>query len=224
MQKQARSFCFTINNPTIDEFVFIDKLPYKYIICGIETGTNGTPHLQGYVQCKQTTKFERIKELLPRAHIEVSRGTPKSNFDYCSKDGYYIEVGDFPQQGERTDWKDINELIREGVDINQVADEYPAQYANNERGIRRLIELHQKDIEVFRVNVHQNNWEPMKGALVCKTIHDLEMWDGDEIIQILDYEENMEKYINYFENNNPVRLRRGYQLVTLKPKKVFYYS
>lgn len=93
VRERARRFCFTLNNYTSEEYdtltqVFLEK-KWCYII-GKEVGENGTPHLQGYLQCKNAISFNTLKKIIPRAHIEQARGTEEENFAYCSKENNFI--------------------------------------------------------------------------------------------------------------------------------------
>lgn len=58
----------------------------KLMICQLEKGEEGTPHLQGYVEVKSPSRLAAMKKLLPRAHLEVSRGSPKEAMEYCLKE------------------------------------------------------------------------------------------------------------------------------------------
>ncbi len=49
----SKRWCFTLNNPEIDEIsniVLVCKGMTGVFIIGSEVGENGTPHLQGYVE------------------------------------------------------------------------------------------------------------------------------------------------------------------------------
>lgn len=91
----AKYWCFTINNPTDGEL-----LPppgtYEYMIVGKEVGADGTPHLQGYVCMKQQKRLTAMKKLMPRAHLEIAKGTPEQNRVYCSKQADFQEFGVIP--------------------------------------------------------------------------------------------------------------------------------
>lgn len=106
---RAKRWCFTTNNPTEDdEQYFFGELSehelVEYLCIGREVGESGTPHFQGYVIFKQPRSTAQARELLPRSHLTVSRGTPKQASDYCKKDGNYEEFGELPaSQGKRTD-------------------------------------------------------------------------------------------------------------------------
>jgi len=99
----AKRYCFTLNNYVESELsdlrVQLEEHG-SYAIVGKEVGSNGTPHLQGYVIWKQRTSFETCKHRCgSRYHIEISRGTPRQNREYCSKGGDYFEIGTCPDSG-----------------------------------------------------------------------------------------------------------------------------
>jgi hypothetical protein len=99
----ARNYCFTINNYTDDDIDCLGNLQCRYMVFGMEVGAEGTPHLQGYLEMSKVVKFETMKKLLPRAHIEARKGPREKARDYCMKDGIYNEKGEWAIQGRRTD-------------------------------------------------------------------------------------------------------------------------
>lgn len=115
---KARSYVFTLNNWTQEEYDLILELNYKYIILGDEIGECGTPHIQGYVNFSSPTSFNTIKHHIPRAHIEVAKGNPRQNYEYCSKQKILFEKGDRPQPGKRKDIDTIKEYIKETPNPN----------------------------------------------------------------------------------------------------------
>lgn len=86
---RSRGWCFTLNNWTSDEYEKIKTwlTTRPHYVLGKEVGESGTPHLQGYVYDKNQIKFETLKNLCPRMHIEPAKGSPKQNLAYCTKDG-----------------------------------------------------------------------------------------------------------------------------------------
>lgn len=75
------------------------------MIYGRETGEETwTQHLQGFVVFKCQKTFSAVKRLMPRCHIEETKGSPQQNIDYCSKQGNIFEKGVRPktpaQKGE----------------------------------------------------------------------------------------------------------------------------
>jgi len=91
-----RAWCFTINNYSESDCLVLDGLPVEYLIYGKEVGASGTPHLQGYLYRKAKYSLRQLKKLFPRAHLEVSKGTPEDNREYCSKEGNFTERGVLP--------------------------------------------------------------------------------------------------------------------------------
>lgn len=117
-----RNYCFTINNYTDDHLDNLSKIKCKYIIYGKETAPDtGTPHLQGFIIFHYAKSFNACKNVLPQgAHIEVCKGTPYSNFEYCCKAGNFIERGERPDrvgQGKRNDMKIIKKSVSESMKI-----------------------------------------------------------------------------------------------------------
>jgi hypothetical protein len=106
---KARAYCFTINNWNDTDASQLQALwdsgKVKYFVAGKETGEEGTPHIQGYVMFKNTAAFSTVKGFLSRAHIEVAKGSPEQNIEYCTKEGHFIEEGSRPmtaaKKGER---------------------------------------------------------------------------------------------------------------------------
>lgn len=104
----AKRWCFTLNNPTDQEQIYlaiageeisIDEVaPFSYLIFGRETGESGTPHLQGFAIFKKKTRLTQIKNLygFERCHLEVARGTAHQAATYCKKDGDFDEYGKLP--------------------------------------------------------------------------------------------------------------------------------
>lgn len=86
---QCKKWCFTYNN--YDTKVFNElkdtfmKKGIKFII-GEEIGANGTPHLQGYIECPKKMRWSEITNN-KKIHWEVAKGTRMDNIRYCSKDG-----------------------------------------------------------------------------------------------------------------------------------------
>ena len=97
----SKSWCFTLNNYTetqLDQLVqgFKDK-GLEYVV-GREVGSQGTPHLQGYI--KSNIKFRPMEYFsenrpceyfpFPKCHWEKCKGNKEQNWNYCTKDGNYV--------------------------------------------------------------------------------------------------------------------------------------
>lgn len=111
-----RNFCFTLNNYTEEEITHLGNGKWwKYLTYGKETGEGGTPHLQGYCELHKRTRFNTIKQYLPRAHIEPRRGTQSQAILYCHKeDKQPFEEGEKCEQGQRTDLDGVRQNALEG--------------------------------------------------------------------------------------------------------------
>ena len=129
---RTRSMTWTLNNPTDDEVKHIKDGSFKFCVFQHEIGANGTPHLQGYCQMGNPTAFSTWRNLISlRAHFEASKGSPRQNYEYCTKEetraaGTEPFVrGEVPQPGQRTDLeglvamaKDPTKRMRDIVDAN----------------------------------------------------------------------------------------------------------
>lgn len=117
---RSRSMTWTLNNYTPEEIEHIKNGPFKFIVFQHERGAEGTPHLQGYCQLQDAVSFNRWKELIsPRAHLEKTKGSPRSNYEYCTKAetreaGTEPFVrGDIPTPGQRTDIEGVYALAKD---------------------------------------------------------------------------------------------------------------
>lgn len=121
---KARSFCFTINNYTDDDECYVNTMAdmdnVKYMVVGVEKGDNGTPHYQGYVSFENARSFSAVKKELPRAHIEVAKGSAMQNRIYCIKEELYLEVGNIPKQGARSDIEQVKVDLAEGANMRAI--------------------------------------------------------------------------------------------------------
>lgn len=117
-QKYLRNFCATINNPTDADKSAVKKLECTYYCIGNE-GKDSTPHLQMYLELSKKTSFAKLKQLLPRAHIEARRGSAQQASNYCKKEGDYEEHGTISKQGQRNDLTDFVHTVKADPTINQ---------------------------------------------------------------------------------------------------------
>lgn len=139
MPQIARNWCFTLNNYTEDEIQQIESLhptSASYLCFGKETGKEGTPHLQGYVQLSTKKTLASVKKLIPRAHLEVAKGSPAQNKLYCSKEGDFREYGSETCKGTRNDLESAKEAIRSGATLKQLREEHSEVMAKYPRFVR----------------------------------------------------------------------------------------
>lgn len=152
---RAKHWCFTINNYKPDE-ILPKPSDYSYMVLGDEIAKSGTPHYQGYVCFHKQLSFATVKKLLPGAHLEVMRSTPKQASDYCKKDGKFTEYGTLPVykntdtgaalKKRKADYElayelakkqqlykiDRGMLIRYGSSLKMIQKDHPAQMDDND--------------------------------------------------------------------------------------------
>lgn len=139
---QSKNWCFTLNNYTEEDVAAVEKLMEQadYLICGKEVGEQGTPHLQGYVQLKKRLRLTGLKKILPRAHLQVARGSAQENKTYCSKDGDYKEYGQIketdPGKREKRRWDEILQKAKEGR-IDEIDPQTTVQHYNALKRIKK---------------------------------------------------------------------------------------
>lgn len=141
---RSRGFTFTCNNYTDDDIAYAMNLEYEadYTIIAFEVGESGTPHLQGYTYFKNPRQFKAVTKLLPKFHIEQQKGTKIEALTYCMKDGEYIEYGDRPQQGKRSDLDAIKYDLKYGKKtMKDVADTYFARWCQYNRSFDKYVEM-----------------------------------------------------------------------------------
>lgn len=120
-----------------------------YSVVGREVGTSGTPHLQGFHQCKKL-RFKAFKVLFPAVSVNpviVNHGA----HTYCKKDGdIAFEHGTLQEKrpGQRNDLASIAQLCTSGKTQSEIARECPEAILRFPTGIQRLVSMHepQRDI------------------------------------------------------------------------------
>ena len=143
---RARGCCWTLNNPVqsdIDGLLSLsedDKV--QYLGYGREIGESGTPHLQGYIYCRNPQFHKWFRERIPRAHVEFQRGTPEQAIEYCQKDGEYNEWGSRPAsrkskgETEKARWDDARAAACRG-DLETVPSDIYVRYYRTLKEIKK---------------------------------------------------------------------------------------
>jgi len=123
---RSRNWCFTLNNPLIGDEDLLLAIPRRYVVFGREVGASGTPRLQGFVIFLSVKSLAQVKKCIPRAHLEVARGTPTQAADYCKKDGDFTEDGTPPvskaEQGEmeKERYQRAWTIAKSGGDLDEI--------------------------------------------------------------------------------------------------------
>lgn len=141
---RSRGWCFTINNPTVGDELAWETLKFESLYCvkGLETGSEGTPHWQGYVYFKHPKSLRGVKRILERAHLEPQRGTSSQAIDYCKKDGNFEEFGQAPLDvtvglSKKQQWQQIIEWA-ETNQLKMIKENYPGIYLRYYEKLRSL--------------------------------------------------------------------------------------
>lgn len=152
----SKHWCFTHNNYTdcdIEEYVFIGeslaapgggryvgKYPIRYFVFGKEVGSNGTPHVQGFVSFVKRTSLQGARKAFPGTHLESARGTPDQAATYCKKDGVFNEYGTLPaQSGSRSDLDALGRAILAGATKDDLQESYPGQFVRYRHNIEQML-------------------------------------------------------------------------------------
>jgi len=124
-------------------------------LVGRELGEGGTPHLQGYVEFTRPTRMEAVKTILGTrtAHLEIARGTPAQNKEYCNKENnILVDFGTTGResQGTRTDLSAVKSVLDSGGSLRDVADLDFGAYVKYHRAFEAYARLRRNEPRDFR--------------------------------------------------------------------------
>lgn len=235
-----RGWCWTINNPTPDDLQNIERLAEDahYVTYGNEVGEEGTPHLQGYCRWNNPVDFQRVKRLIPRAHIEKQKGNNEQAIQYCHKDGDYKEWGTKPEmKNQKSMWQTIIKLAEEG-DEETLRTEYPRVYIQY---LPRLRSLRKTTTEILQGDLIHEWWYGKTGCgkstALWKKYPDHYMkkknkwWDGyqgQEVVAIEEWSPNfhmLASELKIWADRYPFPAEiKGGTLGAIRPKKIIILS
>lgn len=127
----SKRYVYTLNNWTVDEKEQLLAVASQYHVVGEEVGSNGTPHLQGFVVFTCSKRMSAVKKINGRAHWEIARGTSEQASAYCKKDGKFVEIGECPKTAGETEqerWKRARDSAVQGSLEDIPADIYVRYY------------------------------------------------------------------------------------------------
>lgn len=196
-RRRARSYCFTVNNPSEDEVLVPqswEPSSYNYLVYQLEEGAEGTRHLQGFINLKNPTDFNTFCSWFPRRpHVEAARGNAKHNRMYCTKDEGRIdgpwEFGVLPEPGKRNDLLAVKEDLDAGASMQEIAENHFSQFIRYSKAFKEykcLIaakESHAKEVECLwgPTGVGKTRWvfENHPGAYwKTRSVGSSQWWDG----------------------------------------------
>ncbi len=97
VRNRSRAYCFTWNNypdsalTTLATLLGTTGHKAEYVV-GKEVGSEGTPHLQGYIRFPHQIAWKTVTAMLPLCHIVRARGSLHENLKYCQKDGEFVST------------------------------------------------------------------------------------------------------------------------------------
>jgi len=160
---KARRWIFVWNNYSQENVDYLKSIPASkadYIIFGFEKSpTEGTPHLQGYIEfgtpLAMSTVKARLDPMLKKkspVHVDSAYKNREANINYASKtetkdqDAVAIYGSPFIEkinkeraQGSRTDWHEKIDFLKEKPDFLEFAEAYPEDAIKYHGGIDRII-------------------------------------------------------------------------------------
>lgn len=148
--KPSRHYCFTLNNPDCPDLSQLCAgLPdLRYAVWQLECGTEGTRHVQGYLELSSPQRFSIFRTTaLGGGHFETRKGTREQARDYCRKEDTRVEgpweIGTFSSggRGSRNDLQGVEESIKRRASLFEIAEEHTSVFIKYHRGIEKTLEL-----------------------------------------------------------------------------------
>lgn len=170
----AKNWCFTINNYDDRIVEHLQELgrgidvesEITYIVFQQERGTEGTDHIQGYVQFSRKRRMIAAKEILgvEWMHLEIARGNAQQNKDYCTKEETRVsgpfEYGVMTGRGQRSDLRAIVEFSKDNELTEDVLFEnFPDVIAKYPRFVERLQHRRGRGTVLVPALVPQPGWQ-----------------------------------------------------------------
>ena len=147
-------WCYTLNNPTDQEFEQLKAFTVRRHRCADEIGDSGTRHFQGALTFTRKYRKTQLCKLMPRTSWRKTKTPDPEN--YCTKGKILID--EKPKQGQRTDLKKVSELIKSGKSMEEIADETPNEFIKFHKGMTALQNILQPSIKKFTKNHVEVLW------------------------------------------------------------------
>lgn len=119
--------------------------PCRWAVASLERApTTGKLHIQGAIYYESQVHLSRLRtDFGDSGHYEPAKGTAQQNLDYCSKSETHVAgpwtVGTLPQQGKRSDWHAVADMVKQKKTFNEIVTTYP-HLAPMSKGITTLME------------------------------------------------------------------------------------
>ncbi len=151
----SRNFIFVINNPDEEIFEKIKSVG-KGVAMQIETGRQGTRHIQGYVEFDRPTTYAQARFALGGfPHIEKRKGTRSQAIEYSLKTDTRSGESfcNLPRnsQGRRSDILLLKKDLDEGMSMDELYDNHFSCCLRYDRGIA-----------AYRLFKRSNKWRTVR--------------------------------------------------------------
>lgn len=241
-RQRSKRWSFTLNNPTEAEESLLQGLVSSgqatFIVIGKERGESGTYHFQGYIEVPNKLSLSSIRSIIPRAHLEKSRGSAQSNIAYCTKeDNDAFKDGSPMSQGRRSDLEEIKESLDGGATMTEIAEQHFSKWVVYRRSFQAYMALKMTSRSwVTQVHVLWGKTGTGKTRFAHDQVMDLRLWtpgdytwfdgyDGQEIVVLDDYRgeyplQFLLKLLDRYAMTVPVKGA----FVEWKPRKVYITS
>lgn len=193
--------------------MFILQGSFRYICFGFEVGDRGTHHIQGYVYFDDAKVLSVVKrKLLPKAHLEISKGSLQQNIDYTSKDGHWYEIGVRPQPG-CAQWDRIEQVMADPKSNPHLYQQYNKMYrsltlSNKRTHDRRLILI--ESSQIFRYADQSDMYDN----------ETLDCYNGERLC-LIEFQYMDDFDILRWCQCRPKKFRRGYEVICFDPEVIY---
>ena len=235
MEQKFRLFCVT-DFECDAEFVkkFYETENVIWLKYGIEKTKEEKKHFQMIIYFKSPHTIKSIiKKLKPR-HVEISKGNIEQNDLYVSKDGDVTEYGVKPTQGRRKDLKELMTDLKNGTELEKIADENPAQWLQYRKGFaeyKLMKEPKRKwktNIIIFSGNMNkcENEAVRLKATRVDKEEKFMMNYDGEDLVYFHRFDPRKWDEGLFYDivGNNPYKIRVPYGSRNWKPRTVIFIT
>lgn len=215
MTLRARAWTFTINNYTFLDMERMLHTTFSYLCFGFEVcPTTKTPHIQGYIYFYEARTMSAIKKDLPRAYLEISKGTVKDNQVYTSKlgDEDWYEFGERPSQGKMK-WEQIEDVMQCPQSNPHIYNQYNKMYRQ-----LTLSKKKEHDRKFYIINFDDRYmWANQHSSVFLDD--DLDVYDGENVLILNSYYSSfrLDNWVRGF----PQKIKRGYELICIDPEIVY---
>lgn len=166
----TRSFTLTIWNH--DKQDVMNKLKETFMIQYAIMANETCPdtqrkHVQGFMLIHKRMAIAKVRKEIIKSipakdlHLEAARGAPQMNRTYCIKDHDFLEEGQCPIQGKRTDLDQVVSAIKAGTPLDEIWTNHTIEMIKYYKGIEMAIKRLRPNHETPQHALDDFKWEPI---------------------------------------------------------------